>query len=75
MGTGIEGVVFFTRALHIMAEKTLEHTREKRSWIFLKTLDGYIFREFMIKFSILLLIWCLCIIVVYTTVLMVMMMW
>ena len=39
-----------------MAEKTLEHTREKRSWIFLKTLDGYIFREFMIKFSILLLI-------------------
>ena len=29
---------------------------QKRRWFFMPTLDGYIFREFMIKFSILLLV-------------------
>ena len=39
-----------------MADKPAVEAREKRKWIFLHTLDGYILREFMIKFSILLLI-------------------
>lgn len=40
-----------------MTDKLPENDkREKRTWLFLKTLDLYIFREFMIKFSILLLI-------------------
>ena len=30
--------------------------KEKRAWLFMPTLDGYIFREFMIKFIILLLV-------------------
>ena len=30
--------------------------RQKRVWFYMPTLDGYIFREFMIKFSILLLV-------------------
>ena len=39
-----------------MAEKAAVEKRDKRKWFFLHTLDLYILREFMIKFSVLLLI-------------------
>ncbi|MBE6366804.1 MAG: YjgP/YjgQ family permease [Lentisphaerae bacterium] len=39
-----------------MAEKVILPDNQKRVWHFMPTLDGYIFREFMIKFSILLLV-------------------
>ncbi len=39
-----------------MSEKVILPDNQKRVWVFMPTLDGYIFREFMIKFIILLLI-------------------
>ena len=39
-----------------MAEKTVLPDNQKRVWFFMPTLDMYIFREFMIKFTILLLV-------------------
>ncbi|MBE6369348.1 MAG: YjgP/YjgQ family permease [Lentisphaerae bacterium] len=39
-----------------MADKVILPDNQKRVWVFMPTLDGYIFREFMIKFSILLLV-------------------
>jgi len=39
-----------------MADNAMLPDNQERKWFFMPTLDGYIFREFMIKFSILLLV-------------------
>ncbi len=39
-----------------MSEKAPFQNNQKRAWFYMPTLDGYIFREFMIKFAILLLV-------------------
>ena len=47
--------IYFNYRIKKLKEQLLPDN-QKRRWFFMPTLDGYIFREFMIKFSILLLI-------------------